>query len=82
MSDLPPHVKAKWKAVERKAQLPGATFRGLLNDIGDAVDAYVDWLLGVRSVQQLAQSDNGENRQSETVEDDSYSEAPNRDSFL
>jgi hypothetical protein len=73
MSNVPPHVEEKWKMVERKAQLPGATLSGLLNDIGDALEAYVIWWLNKWSVEQLAQADNREDRQSNPVKDDSES---------
>ena len=57
MSDVPPHVEQKWKAAERKAQLPGATLSKLQRDIEDAVRCHADWLLSENSVKQLAEAD-------------------------
>jgi hypothetical protein len=57
LNDLPRHVEEKWKAVERKAQIPGVMLSDLYEEFDDALRAYLDCWLKDDSVKQLAQTD-------------------------
>jgi hypothetical protein len=62
MSDLPPDVEAKWKVIERKAQVYGATLSRLSDDFEDALRLSLNWLLKENSEKKLAQTDEQQDR--------------------
>lgn len=74
MSDLPPHIEQKLKAIERKAHIPGATLSRLSGDIEEALRASLNWWLKEHSEEKLAQTDEQQDREGDPIRDDTESE--------
>jgi hypothetical protein len=74
MSDLPLHIEQKLKAVERKAQVPGATLSRLSGDIEEALRASLNWWLKEHLEEKLTQADEQQDRKGDPIRDDTESE--------